>query len=228
VRRTHAWTMYGLYGLLAWLAVFMGLMVWQNLFATCIAFHLLVCLGIPLVHAWLEGTLRSHWRQAWDIREKDGKGVLIGVGSGLLFALLIPAGIGSLMQTEGSAAWIREALSQRGLTSEWLWPFAVYLIVANSFLEELIWRGFLLQRLRTLTNRAASLALSSLFYAAYHVVVGVVLFGWKWGFIFTLLVFLAGCWWGWLKLRFPSVYPAWASHLLADVGLIISLFCWVY
>lgn len=214
------------YGFAATLAIFYGLVERQSLFATFVSFHLLVCLGIPLLHGWQEGGLFKHWQAAWG--KYEARGARYGIAIGLVLMVGVTAGIGLLLQAEGSAESIRAILQHWGLQGGWVWLFCLYLVIVNSLLEELMWRGFVLQRLLQFMGRRAAILLSSFFFSLYHVVIAAFLFGLRWGLLITVLVFGAGVLWAWLKGLFPSVYPTWLSHLLADVGIAVSLIWWIY
>jgi membrane protease YdiL (CAAX protease family) len=119
-------------------------------------------------------------------------------------------------------------LQSWGLHGGWLWLFCLYLVMVNSLLEELMWRGFVLQRLLPVMSKPAAILLSSFFFSLYHLIIASVLFNLLWGVCITLLVFAAGVLWAWMKSIFPSIYPTWFSHLLADAGIAISLIWWIY
>jgi len=214
------------YGFLATLAVGYGLLEKESLFVTFVTFHLLVCLGIPVLHSWWEGDMRTRWRLAWG--DFDKKGAAFGAGLGLLLCIGIVAGMWLLLQGRVEAGWIRATLERWGLHAGWIGWFVLYLVMINSLLEELLWRGFVQQRLLYRVSRWKAIAISSFFYALYHLILGVVLFGWMWGAAVTVLVFGAGVLWAWLKGRFPSVYATWISHFLADVGIALVLLLWIY
>lgn len=216
------------YGFFATLAVCYGLVVRQSLFVTILLFHLIVCLGIPLFHGWWEGGLLQNWRKAWRIDFVDKKGVAAGAATGFLLFIGIVFGLWLLLQNGEEAEWIRFKLGQWGVSDRWFWLFAVYMIVVNSLLEELLWRGFVLQRLLYGVTRWRAILASSFFFALYHLILGVVLFGWLWGAVITCLVYGVGVLWAWMKNRYPSVYPTWISHLLADLGIITAVFLWVF
>ncbi|MED4581779.1 type II CAAX endopeptidase family protein [Brevibacillus choshinensis] len=214
------------YGFGATLSVFYGLVEKQSLFVTFVCFHVVVCLCIPLLHGWWEGTLRQSWLLAWGKIERRGTifGFMFGT---LLFAGAI-TGFWLLLQTDGRADTIRRILESWDLNRRWIWWFSLYLVVLNSLLEELFWRGFVLQRFKSAISRPVAVILTSFFYSLYHLVVSTVLFGLKWGVLITLLVFLVGIVWGWMKGKFPSVYPTWFSHMLADLGLVVPILWWVF
>lgn len=214
------------YGFTATLTIFYGLVEKQSLFVTFVCFHLVVCLCIPVLHGWWEGSLQESWQFAWG--QMEHRGVLFGVTSGIVLFLGASIGIWVLLRTEGRTETVRQVLELWGLNSRWIWWFSLYLVVVNSLLEELFWRGFVLQRFLVVMSRVVGILLSSFFYCLYHLVVLTVLFGFRWGCLMTLLVFGVGCFWGWMKGRFPSAYPTWFSHLLADLGLVIPVLWWIF
>jgi uncharacterized protein len=214
------------YGFTASLAVFYGLVERESLVATFVSFHLLVCLGIPLLHGWWEGGLADYWRHAWLPFDKKGAGYGLAVGALMLAGIL--AGIQLLFASGVQPEEIRAVLERWGLTQQAVWWFSLYMAVVNSLLEELFWRGFVLQRLLAAMSRFAAVLLSSLFFCLYHLLVAVVLFGWRWGVWITMLVFATSILWGWLKGVFPAVYATWFSHMLADLGIVLALVIWVY
>ena len=169
------------YGLLATMAISYGLLIRQSLLATFIAFHLAVCLGIPLIDGWREGTLATHWRIAWGEQSFDTAGLLLGIISGLSMGALAAGGIWLLLHSGISISWLHQQLEQWGLRDNWAWFFAIYMIIVNSLLEELFWRGFVQQRLLISLTRMKAIFFSNILFALYHLLIGVVLFGWKWG-----------------------------------------------
>lgn len=214
------------YGFAATMSIFYGLVERHSLFVTFISFHLLVCVCIPVFHGWWEGNLRQNWRRAWGRFEKQG--ALYGIGFGLFLMIGAAAGIWLLLQTEGRADEIRSILVSWGLTDRRIWWFSLYLAVMNSLFEELLWRGFVLQRLLHVLSRTVSILLSSFFYSLYHLVIATALFGLKWGLCMTFLVYVTGVLWGWMKGLFPSIYPTWFSHMLVDLGIVAAVVFWIY
>lgn len=214
------------YGFSATLAIFYGLVERRSLFVTFVSFHLLVCLCIPFVHGWWEGTLKESWKHAWGRFEKPG--AWYGLLLGMLLLIGAMAGIWFLLQTEGRPEQVRQVLLEWDLNDQWIWWFSMYLVFINSLLEELFWRGFVLQRMLQALSRMRAIALSSFFYTLYHLIVATAMFGVKLGLLITVLVFGIGVIWGWMKGMFPTIYSTWISHLLADLGLVLSVLLWVY
>ena len=81
--------------------------------------------------------------------------------------------------------------------------------------EELFWRGFLQQKLATRYGRWPGLIAGALMYAAVHL----------WAFNLTLLVaaLICGMFWGWMMLRYESVWPSIISHAVWDVVIFVLL-----
>lgn len=214
------------YGFAATLSIFYGLVERQSLFVTFVCFHLLVCLCVPLIHAWWEGNLSRSWQVAWG--KFEWRGAVFGLGLGILLMAAAIAGIWLLLQSDGRPEQIRQTLERWELSRQWIWWFSLYLVIVNSLLEEMFWRGFVLERFVSVLVRSHAVLLSSFFYSLYHLIVSSVLFGFKWGCLITLLVFVVGNVWGWMKARYPSVYSTWFSHLLADLGLVLPVIWWIF
>ncbi|WP_019120614.1 CPBP family intramembrane glutamic endopeptidase [Brevibacillus massiliensis] len=217
------------YGFFATLTIFYGLVYRHSLVVTFVGFHLLVCLGIPLFHGWREGRLQEIWQRAWR-REwrKRARGLWLGISSGILLFAAVLIGTRLLLTAEVDALSIRQMLISWGLSPRFIWLFAGYITIVNSLLEEWFWRGFVLERLLISMPPMRSLLLTSLFFSIYHLILGVCLFGWAWGIAITCLVFAAGTFWGWLGLRYQSIYASWFSHMLADLGLMTALVRWIF
>jgi hypothetical protein len=227
VKRKRALLLLVAYGFSATLAIFYGLVEKRSLFATFLLFHLLVCLLVPLFHGMWEEKLSAQWKRAWV--PFDQKGMLYGLGLGAMLMTGVMAGTWLLISGGiVNASHVKYTLNDWGVTPDWLLPFSLYLVVVNSLLEELLWRGFVLERLLDALARPVAVLISGFFYCLYHLVVGVILFGLLWGVLITGLVFGTGLLWGWLKGLFPTVYATWLSHLMADLGIILALHIWVY
>ncbi|TQR36306.1 CPBP family intramembrane glutamic endopeptidase [Brevibacillus brevis] len=214
------------YGFAATLTIFYGLVEKHSVIITFFSFHVLVCICIPVIHGWWEGDLRKQWQSAWGSFEWQG--TLYGLALGVLMLTGVLAGLWLLLQEPGRPEAVRAGMEAWGIKRRWIWFFSVYLIFINSLLEELFWRGFVLQRFRASLSRFLSIFLSGFFYSLYHLIISTLLFGLRNGLFITSLVFGVGLIWGWLKEMFPSIYPNWISHLLADLGLALAVVLWIY
>ncbi len=108
---------------------------------------------------------------------------------------------------------------------------AVGYSLVHSWLEEFYWRWFVLRELTVTSdskksNHAQALLISSLAFAAHHVLVLAGYFGWAspWTYFLTLFVAVGGALFGFLYLQSRSLYAAWLAHALADA--VIFLIGW--
>jgi len=100
-----------------------------------------------------------------------------------------------------SRAHVMGALTERGYKAGALLPLAIYFVIVNSTLEELFWRGVILNELDYLDKR--------------------------WRYVGTLLAAIAFAAWHYLVLR-TLLEPGFAE--LAVVGvMLVGVFCsWIY
>lgn len=93
---------------------------------------------------------------------------------------------------------------------------AVVYSVVHSLLEEYYWRWFVLHELPL--KPVPALALSSVAFAAHHVIVLAGYFGWAspWTYVLTACVAIGGLIFGWLYQRSGSLYAPWLAHAFAD------------
>lgn len=91
----------------------------------------------------------------------------------------------------------------------------------HSLLEEYYWRWFVFGQLRGIVSLRAAVIVSSLGFAAHHVVLLAVYFGafspatW----VFSLGVAVGGAVWAVMYHRSGSLLGPWVSHLLVDLGI---------
>ena len=153
-------------------------------------------------------------------------GVAAGLATGLVAFAGVILGYPALL-----AGWSALASAPRGISEKLallgvegpasFLLLAAFYSLAHSFLEEYYWRWFVFGRLRRhLSPRAAGIV-SSLAFTSHHVLLLGVLLG---GFgpatwLLALAVAAAGGLWAWLFHESGSLAGPWASHALADAGL---------
>jgi membrane protease YdiL (CAAX protease family) len=93
--------------------------------------------------------------------------------------------------------------------------------LVHSLLEEYYWRWFVLRELPL--KPSAALVVSSLAFAAHHVIVLAGYFGWGsvWTYLFTSFVAVGGLIFGWLYQQNKSLYAPWLAHACADAVIFI-------
>jgi membrane protease YdiL (CAAX protease family) len=96
------------------------------------------------------------------------------------------------------------------------------MVLFNGIAEELFWRGYIHRRLEGFQARRVAIGTAALFYASYHALTIALLFrSFVVGPLFLVVVFAAGCFWGWLRERYGNVWPAMLSHAGATAGYMI-------
>ena len=154
-----------------------------------------------------------------------------GVGGGVAFGLLTAIAILGLYGVAlrggptfvGVADAVREKVNALGLDSPTEYVgLAFFLSVIHSFLEEYYWRWFVHSGLRERLPQASAIALSSLAFAAHHIVVLDVYFPgrlWSATLPFTFGVAVGGAVWAWWYERTGSLAGPWVAHAGADIAI---------
>lgn len=95
--------------------------------------------------------------------------------------------------------------------------------LVHSLLEEYYWRWFVLRELEPALKPPGALAVSSIAFAAHHVIVLAGYFGWSspWTYLLTVSVALGGGIFGWLYQRSASLYAPWLAHACADAVIFL-------
>lgn len=177
---------------------------------------------LPL--AWVLAVERERPALRFAPVERRARAWLEGLAVGLALAAALGglwlAGAARLLDVHA----LRGALGRAGVAggAQYL-AVAAWITLANSALEEYVWRWFVGERAARLVGPRAGVPLAAACFTLHHVVV----FGVQGGALFALAggaaVFGAGCLWSWLVARHRALGPAWISHALADaVGLWIG------
>jgi len=176
--------------------------------------------GFPLV--WVLAVRRGRLR--WQGPGRAGVGAGLAFGAAVLVAMLVVyhAWLGPAGALQAAAGPVRQKLEGFGLnTLQGYVALGAFYSLAHSLLEELYWRWFVFGQLRRLIPLWPAVAVSSVGFAAHHVIVLGRYFG---GFtvptvLFSLAVAFGGAFWAWLYHRSGSLWGPWLSHLLVDAGI---------
>jgi membrane protease YdiL (CAAX protease family) len=95
---------------------------------------------------------------------------------------------------------------------------ALYIALANSLLEEFVWRWFVFRQVERLAGPRLRVPLAALGFTLHHIVVFAVQLGTELAIAGSIAVFVAGCLWSWLYARWRSVWPGWVCHALVDAA----------
>jgi hypothetical protein len=110
-----------------------------------------------------------------------------------------------------------------GLAGEARLPWLATYVLVNPVLEERFWRGALLAPgMRHRIGDRAARALAVLGFGGHHAVVLVTSWGWALGLALVPAVLVAAAVWARWVLTRGGIGDSWASHLGADVGLVVG------
>jgi len=205
------------------LGVLIG-MVWlphtplgTTLFAACKIWTL----ALPLAWLFFVERVRFH------IPLPDLRSAAIGLASGLFIA----AAIAAVYFSAGDALVDRTLIAARirsiGLDSPLAYlGGALYWILVNSVLEEVVWRWFCLRQCERLLPAPLAILGSAAFFTLHHILALSVLLPPAALVVGSLGVFLGGTLWSLMVLRFRSLWPGYLSHAVVD-GCIFGLGAWL-
>ena len=114
---------------------------------------------------------------------------------------------------------IRTKVLQLGVLDHY-GPFALFLSVVHSGIEEFYWRWFVFGRLREILSLPMALVISSLAFASHHAVIVSQYVSLGWALVGTLAVAAAGAIWCLMYERQKTLTGAWLSHILADLAIL--------
>jgi len=165
-------------------------------------------------------------KERLQFRGLDTSGLVLAVGFGLLVGGTMLALYHCWLKPAGFFAGVipevKEKLKGFEITSLAAYALlAAFYSLVHSLLEEYYWRWFVFGRLRNLTPLSAAVAISSVGFAAHHVLVLAKYFGWDspatW--LFSAGVAIGGVVWAVVYQRNKSLLGPWLSHLLVDAAI---------
>ena len=146
-----------------------------------------------------------------------------GFGMGVASGAIIAAAIGGAYVLFGE--WIdvemmRDAAERNGIGSPLGYlALVIPLALINSLIEEYVWRWFVFRKCETLMGGGMAVIFSALLFTVHHIVALKAQTNWDIALLASLGVFLGGCAWSWLYLRYRSIWPGYISHIIADVAV---------
>jgi membrane protease YdiL (CAAX protease family) len=206
---------------LAPLAVFVGLLVFKNAFITFLLFHGFVCIGIPVIDLFVVKRY-NHSDAAKSLGLVSNRNAIkVGACSGFVSLIVIVLFFYIFQDHVIKVDEMQSLLESWSIRKDHIFILLFVMIFANSVLEEVYWRGYIFGRMEAHFGATSVIILSSLFYASYHYVTTANLFSVQIGVLFTVVIFLAGIFWGTIRKRFGSLYASIISHLLVDLAIMI-------
>lgn len=173
---------------------------------------------------------------AWYLRRRGGlrgfgrpsaRGALLGFAFGLaVFIAALALHHGLLVPLRllegGPTEAVRAKVAGFGVTGPWRFlALGTFYSLLHSAAEELYWRGFVFGELRRAFRIPWAVLGSGIGFAAHHVILLAVFFGWgsplTWGL--SAAVAVGGAFWAWLYQRSGSLVGPWLGHLLVDAAI---------
>ena len=201
--------------LLPWPAVWLGMYKIDSIAWTFVLYH-----GGCLLPAALWG--RKLWRGS--LRWPSVRQWAWLLAALLCIVPLSVLGYIEIGKTVLNTPGIHTVLTERGFQSAWLLPFGFYFVAVNATLEELFWRGVVLNELRGTSETIWTLGAvwTAFTFAAWHYLVLRLLLRPGWAEATVLAILAAGIFFAWLYRQTHSIIVPILWHgLVFDLGLVI-------
>ncbi len=200
------------------------LLLWRNVYAVFIIYHLGFCLLLPaFVNLRKRGlSFADHLAFLGLTGSGTLRGFLFGLGLGVALAagtILVFRWFGEIFLAGQSVPAVLSAWGvDRGNMPLLFW----FMVLVNGPAEELYWRGFVHAELKDRQPRTNTILLIAVCYASYHgvtvfLLVGDILIAG----LFLAAILAAGFGWGWLREKTGSVWPALLGHAGASAAYMI-------
>lgn len=134
----------------------------------------------------------------------------------LLFLLLKATPLGMVL--EENAGRIAGRIEDLGVKENFL-LFALFLSFIHAWLEEFYWRFFVFGQATKLMSVPKAHLVAAVGFASHHVVILSQFFPMGWAFALGVCVAIGGFAWSWMMYRYNSLWGAWISHMIVDLGL---------
>jgi uncharacterized protein len=160
------------------------------------------------------------------LRPSHAGGVKLGLAFGAAVAAAMFALYGFVLRGSALLAGANDEIVAKvsGWSINSVWEYAalsLFYSLVHSLLEEYYWRWFVFGQLRRLVSLNAAIAISSVGFAAHHVLVLGKFFGFDnpatW--LFSACIAIGGAVWAWLYNRTGSLLGPWLSHMLVDAAI---------
>lgn len=180
------------------------------------AFFKLWLVGFPLVW-WLKVDRK---KVSWSPMRNGGLG--FGALSGIGIAVSIFAAYWLFGDRLIDPEQMRQVAAKNELTSKANYLVLVlYLTFVNSLLEEYVWRWFVYRKSETLMVPGLAMVATAIFFSIHHALALYPQFGWGVTVLGSSGTFIGSLVWSWCYRRYGSVWPAYLSHIFADVAVFL-------
>jgi uncharacterized protein len=175
-----------------------------------------------LVNFWLAmslaGTTLVVWSFVHDRKEIEalyafhGRWIAIGLASAVLLYLIFFVGDRvSALLFEFSRPQIAGIYSTKAQASPFLIGSLLLLLIGPA--EEIFWRGFAQRRMQGKFGAWKGFLLTTAVYGFVHI--------WAFNFMLLMAALICGFFWGWMYLKYKSVWPGLISHAVWDLFIFV-------
>jgi membrane protease YdiL (CAAX protease family) len=150
------------------------------------------------------------------------KGLLAGFLTGLGQALIIIAAFYFIALPNMQFDSLQQMVANLGINqvSQYL-ALATYLTLVNALMEEYVFRWFFFTQFKQVVKPLMAVFLAACLFTLHHTVVLSVYLPWYFNVLASFGVFFGGLLWSYLYYRYGSIWPAYISHIGADIGVFV-------
>jgi membrane protease YdiL (CAAX protease family) len=185
--------------------------------------------ALPVV--WVIGVCRDWPTWRWPDWPNVAVGIAFGAAVSGVILLAALAWLPTLELYPTLVAAARDKVTDLDLNSPWAFAaLGLFYALAHSLLEEYYWRWFVFGRMRHHTSAVAAGVVSSLAFAAHHVVVlhRYLPTSPLWVVLASAGVAVGGGFWAYSYHRRGELWSAWWSHLLVDAAIFAAGFAMLF
>ena len=184
----------------------------------------LVLFGLELVNFWWGMTAAAGLLAAWSIAfSGDDHSVLFEfkksyifwglLSAVVLYAVFWTGNFLSRLILDFASGQIDSIYSNKAQMDHWKIGLLLFFWIGPA--EEIFWRGMVQRVLSKRYGRIFGWVVASIIYAVVHL--------WAANFILFMAALICGLFWGWIYMRFRSLWPAIISHAVWDVAIFLIL-----
>jgi membrane protease YdiL (CAAX protease family) len=149
-------------------------------------------------------------------RESVLPGLLIGLAILVVMVIWMKSPLNEMILAGGSE--VRAKVKSLGFLDHFI-PFAIFITVAHSFIEEFYWRWFVFGNLRKVVPLPFAHGIAAVGFAAHHLVVTCQYYPFWFALGLAACVAVGGLIWSLLFQRYNSLLGSWICHACVDAGL---------
>lgn len=189
--------------------MFIGLNLFENVAITFLLFYSWL-LGAPLLGKALPVERMKLSKQ----------GLLLGTISGMVFFIFIFGGMIWLHEYLLDVEALRALLVAWGFIGPGELLLVLVLLLLNPVLEEVYWRGYIFEKIRSKGSALSAILVTAAFYTLYHILTVMQIFEIAYTLVAVIPVAIAGLFWGYVRERTGSITATIIGHGLGDLGIV--------